>query len=350
MSGRISIGNRRIGVGQPPYIVAEISANHLGSYERALAHIEMAAEAGADAVKIQTYRPDTITIDHDGPDFQITDGLWRGRCLYELYADAYTPWEWHVGLFEKAREVGITLFSAPFDPTAVDLLAGLDAPAYKIASFEIVDHPLIERVAATGRPIIMSTGLANITQIDEAVRVARNAGCRELALLHCISGYPTPPEDSHLHTLLDMAFRFDAVVGLSDHTLTTAVPVAAVALGANIIEKHVTLSRADGGPDAAFSLEPDELARLVEDCRTAWKALGAIQYGIKGSETISQQYQRSLYVVNDTNEGEVLTESHVRSIRPGYGLPPKHLKAVLGRRAKTAIPRGTPLAWEHLAD
>lgn len=350
MSTDIAIAGRVIGPGHPPYIVAEMSANHLGDYERALKLIEVAAEAGADAVKIQTYRPDSITIDHDAPEFRIDSGLWAGRKLFDLYGEAQTPWEWHEGLFEKAREVGITLFSAPFDPSAVDLLESLEAPAYKIASLELVDHPLIRRVAATGRPIILSTGTSELTEIEEAVTVARDAGCRDVALLHCVSGYPTPVEDCHLSTIMDMAFRFEAPVGLSDHTMGTVVPVAAVALGATIIEKHFTLSRADGGADAAFSLEPDELRALVRDCRTAWTALGRIHYGVKDSETLSRAMRRSLYVVADVPSGASLSERHVRSIRPGHGLPPKYLPEVLGRKTKTAISRGTPLSWDLLAD
>jgi pseudaminic acid synthase len=342
----ITIAGRRIGPGHPPYVIAEMSGNHNGDIKRAFALLEAAKKAGADAVKLQTYTADTITIDHDGPGFRIEGGLWNGRTLYALYQEAHTPWAWHPQLFDKARELGIAIFSSPFDSTAIDFLEKLGAPAYKIASFEVIDLPLIRHAAKTGKPLIISTGIADLGEIGEAVAAARAAGCREIALLHCTSGYPTPPEESNLRTLPHLAEAFGVVAGLSDHTPGTAVPVAAVALGANLIEKHFTLRRADGGPDAAFSLEPEELAELVANCRTAWSALGKISYELEASEKGNKTFRRSLYAVQDIPVGGRLTAENVRSIRPGYGLPPKHLPEVLGRRAGRAIARGTPLDWK----
>ncbi len=344
----ITIAGRRIGSGHPPYVIAEMSGNHNGDIERAFALLAAAKKAGADAVKLQTYTADTITIDHDGPGFRIEGGLWNGRTLYDLYEKAHTPWDWHSRLFARARELGIALFSSPFDPTAVDLLEKLEAPAYKIASFEIVDLPLIRRVARAGRPMIVSTGMANLREIGEAVEAARAAGCREIAVLHCTSGYPTPPEDSNLRTIADLAATFDVVTGLSDHTRNIAVPIAAVALGASLVEVHLTLRRADGGEDAEFSLEPEELAEMIGGCRTAWTALGKINYELEASEKSNKTFRRSLYAVQDIPAGGRLTAENVRSIRPGYGLLPKHLPDVLGRRAGRAIARGTPLSWSLL--
>lgn len=344
----ITIAGRRIGPGHPPYVIAEMSGNHNGDIKRAFALLEAAKESGADAVKLQTYTADTITIDHDGPGFRIEGGLWNGRTLYDLYREAHTPWEWHPQLFAKARELGITLFSSPFDPTAIDFLEELGAPAYKIASFEIVDLPLIQRAARTGKPLIISTGIASLGEIGDAVEAARTAGGREIALLHCTSGYPTPPEDSNLRTIPHLADAFGVVAGLSDHTPGTAVPVAAIALGASLIEKHFTLRRADGGPDSAFSLEPEELTELVANCRTAWTALGTVNYELEASEKGNKTFRRSLYAVKDIPAGAPLTADNVRSIRPGYGLPPKHLPDLLGRRAGRAIARGTPLSWSLL--
>jgi pseudaminic acid synthase len=341
----ITIAGRPIGPGHPPYVIAEMSGNHNGDIKRAFTLLEAAKKAGADAVKLQTYTADTITIDHDGPGFRIEGGLWDGRTLYDLYQEAHTPWDWHPQLFARANELGIAVFSSPFDPTAIDFLEQLGAPAYKIASFEIVDLPLIQHAAKTGKPLIISTGIADLGEIGEAVAAARAAGCREIALLHCTSGYPTPPEESNLRTLPHLAASFGVIAGLSDHTPGTAVPVAAVALGANLIEKHFTLRRADGGPDAAFSLEPEELAELVANCRTAWSALGKVSYDLEASEKGNKTFRRSLYAVRDIPAGGRFTAENVRSIRPGYGLPPKHLPDVLGRRAGRAIPRGTPLAW-----
>lgn len=347
---QFSIAGRPIGPNHAPYIIAEMSGNHNGSLERAFAIMQAAKDAGADALKLQTYTADTITIDCDAPDFKIEGGLWGGRSLYDLYKEASTPWEWHDALFQKGKELGITVFSSPFDETAVDFLEKLGAPAFKIASFEVVDIPLIKRAAATGKPLIISTGLANEEEITEAVAAARDSGCRNLALLHCVSGYPAPPQDYNLRTLPDLAERFRCVSGLSDHTLGTDVAVAATALGAALIEKHFALSRADGGPDAAFSLEPAEMKALVDGCRTAWVALGAITYGRQPSEEKNAAFRRSLYVVRDMAKGDVFDKETVRAIRPGRGLLPKFLTEVLGRRASQQIRRGTPLTWDHVSE
>lgn len=346
---QITIAGRAIGSAHPPYVIAELSANHLGRLDRALDLIEIAARSGADAVKLQTYRADTITIDHDGPEFMLHGGLWDGRRLFELYEEAHTPWEWHEELFAKAKACGITMFSSPFDPTAVELLEKLGAPAYKIASFEIVDLPLIELCASTGKPLIISTGMASRIEIGEAVNAAMRGGRGGLALLHCTSGYPTPFTDADLRTIPDLQRAFGVPVGLSDHTHGVSSPVAAIALGASIIEKHFTHSRSEGGPDSAFSLEPDELGELARVCRNAWEALGSVRTHRAESESEYAKYRRSLYVVADVAAGETLTGKNVRSIRPGLGLPPKHLPEILGRSARRAIARGTPLSWDMLA-
>ncbi|WP_119417816.1 pseudaminic acid synthase [Desertibaculum subflavum] len=347
-SREISIAGRRIADDAPPYLIAELSGNHNGDIERAFALMEAARRAGADAVKLQTYTADTITLDSDRPDFRIETGPWAGRRLYELYQEAHTPWEWHAPLFARGRELGITVFSTPFDPTAVRLLEELGAPAYKIASFEVIDLPLIECVARTGKPMIISTGMADLGEIGEAVAAARRAGAREIALLHCVSAYPAPPEDANLQTVAHLGEAFGVVPGLSDHTIGTAVSIAAVALGARVIEKHVTLRRADGGPDAAFSLEPEELVALVEGCRSAHAALGHVSYTRAASERGNVMFRRSLYAVEDIRAGETITARNVRSIRPGHGLAPKHLPALLGRTARGDIPRGTALSWALL--
>jgi N-acetylneuraminate synthase len=345
----IAISGRQIGPDYEPYVVCEISGNHNGSLQRALELIEAAAATGADAVKIQTYTPDTITIDHDGPGFRIEGGLWDGRRLYDLYGEAQTPFEWHETLFARARELGVTIFSTPFDESAVDLLESLGAPAYKIASFEAIDLPLIAYVARKRKPMIISTGMANLDEIREAVHTARENGCDELVLLHCVSSYPAPDEQSNVRTVPDLAERFDVISGLSDHTFGSAVAVASIALGGCIVEKHFTLRRADGGPDSAFSLEPEEFTTLVEDCKRAWRALGNVTYHLQGCERGSIVFRRSLYVVRDVATGEELTHENVRSIRPGYGLPPKHLPEVLGRQAARDLKRGDPLDWDALA-
>ncbi|HSB22340.1 MAG TPA: pseudaminic acid synthase [Burkholderiaceae bacterium] len=344
----IQIAGRRIASDAPPYVIAEISANHNGLLENALRLITEAKAAGASAVKLQTYRPDTITLDSDTEPFRIDEGLWKGHTLYSLYQQAHTPWEWHAPLFEHARRTGITLFSSPFDATAVDLLERLGAPAYKVASFEAVDLPLIRYVARTGKPMIISTGMADAQEIGEAVEAARSAGCRELALLHCVSGYPAPAADYNLRTIADMQQRFDAVIGLSDHTLDNTTALAGVALGAVLIEKHLTLDRQGGGPDDSFSLEPRDLSALCRDAHTAWEALGRVDYGRKSSELGNVKFRRSLYFVKPLKAGEIVTADAVRSVRPGYGLAPKHLERVLGRRVRRDVGFATPVAWDLL--
>ena len=345
----ITIAGRRIALDAPPYVIAELSANHHGSLDAALRLIDEAHRAGADAVKLQTYRPDTITLDSDDEAFRIRGGLWDGRNLYELYQEAHTPWAWHKPLFDHASALGITLFSSPFDDTAIDLLEELGAPAYKIASFEAVDLPLIRRAARTGKPLIISTGMADAPEIGEAVEAARQAGCKELALLHCVSGYPAPAGDYNLRTIPDMADRFGTVLGLSDHTLDNTTAIAAVALGACLVEKHFTLDRRGGGPDDSFSLEPAQLAELVQGTHTAWAALGRVDYGRQSSEAGNVQFRRSLYFVRDLPAGVIITPDAVRSVRPGWGLPPKHLDEVIGRRTAQAVRAKTPVRWESLA-
>lgn len=341
----MNIDGKKIGNEHPPYIIAELSANHNGKLETALRIIEEAKKAGADAVKLQTYRPDTITLDCDSEDFKIKGGLWDGRTLYELYAEAHMPWEWHKPLFEHARKRGITIFSSPFDTTAVDLLEELGAPAYKIASFEAVDLPLIEYVARTGKPMIISTGMADAEEIQEAIDAAKGAGCRELAILLCVSGYPAPADEYNLRTIPDMIDRFGLVTGLSDHTLDNTTAITSVALGASLIEKHFTLDRNGGGPDDSFSLEPDDLAALCRDTKTAWQALGKVDYGHKSSEQGNVQFRRSLYFVRDMSPGDTITEQDVKSVRPGYGLPPKYLQDLIGKKIRREANQDTPVHW-----
>lgn len=342
----IIIDGRKIGPDYPPYIIAELSANHNGDIDRAFAIMEEAKKAGADAIKLQTYTADTITLECDSEEFQIHGGLWDGKNLYQLYQEAQMPWEWHQPLFEKAKELGITIFSSPFDFTAVDLLEELNAPAYKIASFELVDLPLIKRVAQTGKPMIMSTGMANEEEIAEAIATAQANGCQELVVLHCVSGYPAPADQYNLRTIADMSARFNVLAGLSDHTIDNATAVAAVALGACLIEKHVTMDRNGGGPDDSFSLEPHELAALCKDAKTAWAALGKVNYERTEAEKGNVKFRRSLYVVQDIKAGEEFTTENVRSIRPGFGLAPKYLEQVIGQTAKVDIKRGSPLSFE----
>jgi len=339
----ISIAGRRIASNAAPYVIAEMSANHNGRMETALKIIEAAKTAGADALKLQTYRPDTITLNCDTEEFQIHGGLWDGRTLYELYQEAHMPWEWHKTLFDHARKLGITIFSSPFDNTAVDLLEDLNAPAYKIASFEAVDLPLIKYAASTGKPMIISTGMADAEEIQEAIDAAREGGCKELAILHCVSGYPAPAADYNLRTIPDMIQRFGFVTGLSDHTLDNTTAIASVALGASIIEKHFTLDRSGGGPDDSFSLEPAELAALCRGTRTAWEALGEVDYGRKSSEQGNVQFRRSLYFVKDLKAGDVITADAIRSVRPGYGLAPKYLQDVIGRKVVVDVRANHPV-------
>jgi len=349
MSATFAIAGRPIGPDHPPYVICELSGNHNGSLERALAMVDAAAATGCDAIKLQTYTPDTITLDSDAADFRITEGPWAGQTLHQLYAEAYTPYDWHAALFERAAQRGVTIFSTPFDATAVELLEGLGAPAYKIASFEAIDLPLIARVAACGKPMIISTGLASLAEMGEALATAQAGGAAGVSLLHCVSSYPAPIEEANVRTVPDLARRFGVVTGLSDHTPGSAAAVAAVALGAAIIEKHFTLARADGGPDAAFSLEPAEFAGLVRDCKAAWSALGSATYDELGSERAAAGHRRSLYVAADVRAGETLTAANVRSVRPGYGLAPKHLPEVLGRRAARDLKFGEPFDWSMLA-
>lgn len=351
MSGfpEVSIDHRKIGQDHEPYIICELSGNHNGSLERALLLIDAAAKTGCDAIKLQTYRADTITMKSDRPEFQLKGGLWDGYSLYDLYDEAHTPWEWHEALFERAKSHGVTLFSSPFDETAVDLLESLGAPAYKIASFELVDLPLVAYVASKKKPMIMSTGMANFQEIKAAVETARKYGTGELILLHCVSQYPADIKDAHVRTVPDLGRQFNCVSGLSDHTFGLAASVASIALGGSVIEKHFTLSRADGGPDSGFSLEPSEFSALVHDCKAAWQALGHVHYDTLGTEQGSKTFRRSLYVVGDIKAGEVFTKAHIKSIRPGLGLAPVRLWDVLGKKAAHDIEKGQPLTEAMIA-
>lgn len=348
MSLEMEIAGRKIGPGHPPYIIAELSANHRGSLDEALRMMNLAKDTGADAIKIQSYTPDTITIDHDGPGFVIKGGLWDGRTLYDLYKEAYTPFEWHKTIFEHGKKLGVTVFSTPFDDSAVDLLESLDAPAYKIASFEAIDLPLIRRVARVGKPMIISTGMATHDEMIAARDAAIGAGCKEIAMLHCISAYPAPADKYNLATIPDMAKRLGVIPGLSDHTLGTTVAVAATALGACVIEKHFIDARSNGGADAAFSLEPHEFKKMCDDAREAFAALGSPNYVRERSEDAMRIFRRSLYVTKPIAKGETFTRENIRSIRPGYGLPPDRISDFLGKPAAMDIAYGTPLADEHL--
>jgi len=343
----ISILDRKIGLQQPPFIIAEMSGNHNQSLERALEIVEAAAQSGAHALKIQTYTPDTMTIDLDEREFHISDpdSLWEGTSLYKLYGKAYTPWEWHQPVFDRARELGMIPFSTPFDDTAVDFLESLDVPCYKIASFENTDLPLLRRVAATGKPLIISTGMATVAEIDETVRTVYESGCMELILLKCTSTYPASPDNTNILTIPHLRDMFGCEVGLSDHTMGVGVAVGSVALGASVIEKHLTLNRADGGVDSAFSMEPGELAQLVAETTRAWEALGKVSYGPTDAEKSSIQFRRSLYIVQDIKAGEVLTSENVRAIRPGLGLPVKYLEHLIGQTVRRDVKRGTPVNW-----
>ena len=341
MNKKIQINGRNIGVDFPPYIIAELSANHNGSLDTALKIIEQAKLCDADAIKLQTYKADTITLDSRNEEFMIRGGLWDGQSLYELYEKAHMPWEWNKPLFEYARQLDITMFSSPFDRTAVDLLEDLNAPAYKIASFEAIDLPLIKYVASTGKPMIISTGMADEVEIAEAIQAAYDGGCKELVVLHCVSGYPAPSEDYNLLTLQDISKRFNIPVGLSDHTLDNTTAIASVVLGACVIEKHFTLDRNGGGPDDSFSLEPEELKQLCTGAKTAWQALGKVDYGRKSSEQGNVQFRRSLYFVKDLKAGDVIDESCIRSVRPGFGLAPKFYDEILGKTVVQDVEKNT---------
>ena len=345
MNKFIEIDGQKIGLDHPPYVIAELSANHNGDIQRAYKIMEIAKKAGANAIKLQSYTHETITMDCNNEDFMIRGGLWDGKSLYELYKDAHMPWEWHEKLFAKAKELGITIFSSPFDFTAVDLLESLGTPAYKIASFEILDLPLIAYVAKTGKPMIISTGMASVEDIKEAVETARTNGCNDLVVLQCVSGYPAPAEQYNLRTIPDLANRFNVISGLSDHTIDNATAVASVALGACVIEKHVTLDRSGGGADDSFSLEPKELKQLCVDAHTAWSSLGKVNYERTASEMANIKFRRSLYVVKDIKKGEKFSHDNIRSIRPGYGLAPKEMSGVINKIALKDITKGTPVSW-----
>ena len=347
MAKTFRIGDYEIGKGKAPFVIAEMSGNHNQSLERALDIVEAVAKSGAHALKIQTYTPDTMTLDLDEREFHIGDSgsLWQGTSLYKLYGQAYTPWEWHRPIFERAQELGLVAFSTPFDDSSVEFLEELKVPCYKIASFENTDLPLIRRVAATGKPLIISTGMATVAELDETVRAARGAGCKDLILLKCTSTYPATAENTNILTIPHMRELFECEVGLSDHTMGTGVSVASVALGASVIEKHFTLNRAEGGVDSAFSMEPAEMETLVRDTRQAWEALGCISYGPTQVELKSLQFRRSLYIVRDLAAGEILSTENVRAIRPGLGLPPKYLDQLLGMRVSKNVMKGTALTW-----
>ncbi|WP_314000978.1 pseudaminic acid synthase [uncultured Paenibacillus sp.] len=348
MKQEFKIGNRQVGSDHPPFIIAEMSGNHNQSLDRALAIVEAAAKAGVDALKLQTYTADTMTIDIDEGDFFIDDpnSLWKGTSLYKLYQEAYTPWEWHKPIFDRCKELGLLAFSTPFDETAVDFLEELNVPCYKVASFENTDIPLIRKIAATGKPVIISTGMASIAELDETVRAARDAGCKDLVLLKCTSTYPATPENTNLNTMPHLKQLFDCQVGISDHTMGIGVSVGSVVLGGTVIEKHFTLSRAEGGVDSAFSMEPHEMEALVVESRRVWQSLGQVMYGPTQAERPSLKHRRSLYIVQDLKEGDVLTKDNIKAIRPGAGMPPKHLDEILGKRVRRNVSKGTPLSLE----
>ncbi len=346
-SNTFEIAGRKIGENYSPYIIAEMSANHNGSLENAFAIIEQAKACGADAIKLQTYTADTMTLQSTDPDFMIDEGLWAGRNLYDLYTEAHLPWEWHPAIFEHARKIGITAFSTPFDRTAVDFLESLNVPAYKIASFEAIDLPLIQYVAMTKKPMIISTGLADMEEINEAVDTAMSNGCKNLALLHCVSSYPAPPENYNLKTIVDMAERYGVTIGLSDHTIDNATAITSIALGASIVEKHFTLDRNGGGADDSFSLEPKDLEALCQQSEIAWKSLGKVDYGKKSSEIANAKFRRSLYFVKDLSSGSVITEDVVRSVRPGYGMAPKYITQIIGRKINQNVSKNSPVRLEH---
>ncbi|OAI13870.1 pseudaminic acid synthase [Methylomonas koyamae] len=346
----MQIANRPIGTGHRPFVIAEMSGNHNQSLERALEIVDAAAKAGAHALKIQTYTADTITLDVGEGEFFISDpnSLWKGTSLHKLYQQAYTPWEWHKAIFDRCRQLGMIGFSTPFDETAVDFLEELDVPCYKIASFENIHLPLIRKVAATGKPMIVSTGMATVAELDDTVRAAREAGCNDIVLLKCTSSYPATPENTNIRTIPHLRELFGCEVGLSDHTMGTGVAVASVALGASVIEKHFTLCRADGGVDSAFSLEPAEMATLVVETERAWQALGEISYGVTEAEKKSLQFRRSIYIARDIAAGEILTSENLRCVRPGMGLPPKYYETLLGRKVNRDVKMGTPMSWDLL--
>jgi pseudaminic acid synthase len=350
MIDSIEISGRKIGPEEAPYIIAELSANHNGSFETAIDIIKKAKSAGADAIKLQTYKPDTITLKSQSEDFQIKDGIWKGRYLYDLYQEAHMPWDWHKPLFDYARKINITMFSSPFDNSAVDLLEDLGAPAYKIASFEAIDLPLIRYAASTGKPMIISTGMANQEEISEAIEAAQGAGCKQLAILHCVSGYPAPTEDYNLKTIANMINQFGVIVGLSDHTIDNTIAIASSVLGASIIEKHFTLDRNGGGPDDSFSLEPVEMAALCRDTKIAWSALGQVDYGHKSSEQGNVKFRRSLYFVKDLKAGDIITPESIRSVRPGFGLAPKYFDSIVGRRVINHVFKNTPVMINLIED
>lgn len=346
MNNYITISDVKIGRDFPPYIIAEMSANHGGSIEKAFDIIQKAKLSGANAVKIQTYKPDTITLKSKKPDFMINSGLWKGQSLYELYEKAHTPWSWHKDLFAYAEDIGITLFSSPFDLSAVDLLEDLNAPAYKIASFEVIDLPLIRYVASTGKPLIISTGMANFDEINEAIETANSAGCSQIAILHCVSGYPAPSHEYNLSIIPDMISKFDLVTGLSDHTLDNLTAICSIGLGASIVEKHFTLNRNGGGADDSFSLEPSQLLQLCEDTKQAWLSLGKIDYNLKECEKDNVKFRRSLYFIENLKKGQVLNEKSIKSVRPGYGISPKYFDELIGRKLQKDINSNSPVTWD----